>query len=104
MLTFLSYKLNDTTPAYGGKTGFTSKPQSSIKNSDSANTSIWKFPNHIGTHIDFPYHFYDEGQTLNHLDEKWIFKKDEIQILFIDLQEKDLLIKPEHVKNKKIKK
>ena len=32
---------------------------------DSCNTINLAFPNHSGTHIDFPYHFNSDGKTLN---------------------------------------
>ncbi|GAF94079.1 unnamed protein product, partial [marine sediment metagenome] len=60
----LSYKIDVETPAYGGKQGFLLTPLSSIEKGDSANTSKWEFPNHLGTHIDFPYHFFQNGQTV----------------------------------------
>ena len=103
MKVFLSYTLNEKTPAYGGGEGFISKPDSSIKKGNSANTSIWKFSNHLGTHIDLPHHFFDEGQALEDFNaENWSFEKEKIQMLFIDMPENELLIKPSYVKNKQI--
>ena len=97
----LSYTLNCDTPAYGGKDSFSSKPLNQIKNGDSANTSNWEFFNHLGTHIDFPYHFYQNGQTIEDFtDDYWIYTGDKIQVLDVDLDEKNLLIKPENVKIK----
>ena len=98
MYTFLSYTINSDAPFYGGRTGFNSKTSSSIKNGDTANTSIWEFPNHIGTHIDFPYHFYQNGQTIEDFsDDFWIFNENTIQILEVSLSKEDLLIKPKHL-------
>lgn len=103
MNVFLSYQISKKTPMYGGKKGFISKKQNSIENGDSANTSIWKFPNHLGTHIDFPYHFYKNGQTSSDFCfENWVFEKEKIQLINIELPKNKLLIKPEYITNKKI--
>ena len=60
---FLSHILNGDTPSYGNKDSFSCLPKSDIKDGDTANTSIWHFTsNHIGTHIDFPYHFDINGK------------------------------------------
>jgi len=99
----LSHPIDENTPMYGGKKGFVSKNKSSIKNGDSANTSIWKLPNHLGTHIDFPYHFYDNGQTIDDFTaDFWILDGKEIQILNVNIPKNDLLIKIEHIKNQKL--
>lgn len=88
------------TPIYGGRTGFLSKISGSIEQRDSANTSKWEFPNHIGTHIDFPYHFYKNGQTIEDFTaDFWILNGEEIQILDVGLPKDNLLIKIEHIKN-----
>ena len=76
MFIFLSYEIDLNTPIYGGKKGFLSKPSSSIEHGDTANTSKWEFPNHIGTHIDFPYHFYKNGQTVDDFTpDFWIINR-----------------------------
>ena len=59
----LSYELENSTPAYGGeKKAFQKISTRSIKNGDNSNNSFLKFNNHIGTHIDFPYHFSENGK------------------------------------------
>jgi arylformamidase len=98
MYKLLSYLINEDTPMYGGKKGFFLKTQSSIKNGDSANTSFWQFPNHLGTHIDFPNHFYEEGQTVeDYSAEFWMYNGEDIQLLEVTLPNDELLIKPEHL-------
>lgn len=98
MLQLLSYFIDYRTPMYGGKNGFISKTVSSIKNGDTANTSEWKLPNHIGTHVDFPNHFYAKGQTVEDFPpEFWIYYGEDIQFLEVNLQGNKLLIKPEHL-------
>ena len=61
--TSLSYELQNSTPAYGGeKNAFEIIRTRSIQNGDTSNNSFLKFNNHIGTHIDFPYHFSENGK------------------------------------------
>ena len=41
---------------------------------DSSNSSRWSLPNHIGTHVDAPYHFSQGGQTIERYSpEDWHF-------------------------------
>lgn len=99
MFIFLSYKIDLNTPVYGGRKGFLSAAASSIKNGDTANTSKWKLPNHLGTHIDFPYHFYINGQTLEDFSEDfWVFDGKSIQILEVDMPKDKYLIEPKNIK------
>lgn len=99
----LSYNLDDNTPAYGGKDGFSSKPLSLINHGDSANTTKWEFFNHLGTHVDFPYHFYQNGQTIEDFPEDfWIFSGEKIQILEVNINDNNYLIKPEHINVKNL--
>jgi len=94
----LSYTIDANTPMYGGKEGFSSLPQSVIENGDSANTSKWQFPNHLGTHIDFPYHFYQNGQTVEDFPEEfWIVEGDRVQMFEVNIPKENHLIKPEHI-------
>jgi len=97
MFIFLSYKIDSNTPIYGGKTSFLSNKETSIKNGDSANTQKWNMQNHLGTHIDFPYHFYENGQTSDFFPpEFWIINSEKIQVLEFNLIEKKYLIEPEN--------
>lgn len=103
MYIFLSYKIDLATPMYGGKKGFSSKTLSSIEKGDSANTQEWTLFNHLGTHVDVPYHFYQNGQKLDDFSaDLWVFQGESIQVLEADLQKNDFLIKPENIKSKKI--
>jgi len=91
------------TPAYGGKKGFSSVSLSSIKKGDTANTQKWEFSNHTGTHVDFPYHFYENGQTFcSFPDSFWMVDGRKIQILEIDLSKSELLIKSNHIITKNL--
>jgi len=58
----LSYPLTIDTYGYGGKRPVRIKEDSAISKGDSCNTFILNLPNHIGTHIDCPNHFYNSGK------------------------------------------
>lgn len=59
----LSHILTQNTPSYGNRDGVFIRVNSSIRNSESANSSSWFLSNnHIGTHIDSPHHFSQVGQ------------------------------------------
>jgi arylformamidase len=61
----LSHIIDSQTPSYGDRDKFIIEESSRIIQGASANSSKWTFStNHIGTHIDMPRHFFDEGQTL----------------------------------------
>ena len=62
---FLSYNLSNNAPLYGNGTGIQFSPDKEISKGDSCNTMNLSFPNHSGTHIDFPYHFNPEGKAIN---------------------------------------
>ena len=89
---FLSYVLDKSTPTYGNRSQFLCTKKSSITVGDVANDSLLQTTVHIGTHIDMPYHFYEEGQTIEDFDaDFWRFKKP----LYIELKPKSLIIKEE---------
>lgn len=90
---WLSYKINQNTPLYGGRTqNLNIHKTSSMKNGDSANDTKIETTVHLGTHIDLPYHFYENGQTIDDFDiDFWFFKKP----LFIEVKAKSFIIKDE---------
>jgi cyclase family protein len=91
---FLSYILDSNTPSYGNRNKFIIKKKSSIENDDVANDSFISTTVHIGTHIDMPYHFYEDGQTIDDFSaDFWIFLKEEILFLEIDTSSIELAIK-----------
>ena len=72
----LSYELDSSTPMYGGGVGFRNEHLKQITKGDTANLSHWIFINHIGTHVDVPFHFIQEGKTLSDFTpEFWIIRK-----------------------------
>jgi len=74
---FLSYFLNQNTPAYGGDKGSVNiEIIRSINNGDNSNNLKISFPCHIGTHIDFPFHFSNQGKKLEDYSPSfWAFNK-----------------------------
>lgn len=89
---FLSYILDSKTPSYGDRNTFEITKKSNMLDGDIANDSFISTTVHIGTHIDMPYHFYKNGQTVEDFDaDFWIFNKP----LVISIKPKNLLIKNE---------
>jgi len=62
---YLSYYINEQTPLYGGEKAIELVKRSEISKGAGSNTKFLHFPNHLGTHIDFPNHFSDSGKTIN---------------------------------------
>lgn len=60
---FLSYPLGTNTPAFGDGDGMRIQALKRMESGDSCNTSHWNFPNHLGTHLDFPKHFVQNGKN-----------------------------------------
>lgn len=88
----LSHIINKNTPVYGNRSSFLIEKKSSISRGDPANESFINTTVHIGTHIDLPYHFYANGQTIEKFDPSfWIFKKP----LFVEIQPGDFVIEAE---------
>ncbi len=70
----LSHPLRPSTPAYGGGEGLTVRPLTAIARGGTANTVELSFPNHLGTHVDLPAHFFDGASTLTDFPpDSWIF-------------------------------
>lgn len=73
----LSHVISQSTPSYGNRDRFFVRVASSIQKGETANTSTWIFSNnHIGTHIDAPYHFCEAGKkTFEMPVDEYIFNK-----------------------------
>ena len=92
---WLSHGLGTETPAYGGGQGLVRQSISSIQRGDTANSVSISLPNHLGTHVDVPRHFFDHGRDLlSYPAEEWVF--DAPCLVEVELGE-DHLIRPEHV-------
>ena len=89
---YLSYVLDEQTPTYGNRNNFKQIKKSDIANGNIANDTTIETTVHIGTHIDMPYHFYEDGQTIEDYEaDFWIFKKP----LIVEIHQKDLIIRDE---------
>jgi len=93
---YLSYILDENTPSYGARNQFEKIKTSSIQNGDIANDTTIKTTVHIGTHIDMPYHFFENGQTIEDFSIDFFSFEN---ILFIELNPQNLIIKDELIKN-----
>ena len=94
--TYLSYFLDSETPAYGGKiNNIKINLTRSILKGDTSNDQTLELPGHIGTHIDFPFHFSSSGKKCNDYPASfWIFNK--VGFLTCNIEEvKDNLYKLE---------
>jgi arylformamidase len=90
----LSHMLNQSTPTYGNRDQFIIEEKSQIKVGDSANSSQWILSiNHIGSHVDMPRHFFDQGKSISdYQPDDWIFN--EIRLMDIPCSSARL-IKPQ---------
>jgi arylformamidase len=73
---WLSHPLAEDTPVYGGGAGLQIESTTAISRGDTANTGRVCMPNHIGTHVDFPAHFFDGAPTLSdYAPVDWLFRR-----------------------------
>lgn len=89
---FLSYTLNKQSPSYGNRNKFQLEKQSSIANGATANDSTMTTTVHMGTHLDMPYHFYENGQTIKSFNADFFYFS---KILFLEVQPKHHIIQDE---------
>ena len=92
---YLSYVLDTNTPTYGNRNRFVCEKKSNISKGDVANDSSITTTVHIGTHIDMPYHFFEEGQTIEDFDIDY-FSSD--KVLFIDMVPENIIVKDDLVR------
>lgn len=64
-ISFLSHAINRNTPLYGGRTDIVIEKDKSLAMGDSCNAMRWSLPNHVGTHLDAPLHFVDNGKCIS---------------------------------------
>ena len=75
-IVYLSYELSPSTSIYGNGEKIKFDYRKRINLGDSCNTLGIFFPNHSGTHIDFPSHFDPVGETWsNYSAGFWEFNK-----------------------------
>lgn len=94
---YLSHFIDSNTPCYGGKKNVVKITESSsISKGDTSNSKNVSISNHIGTHIDFPKHFDNNGKTLSDYESNfWIFNK----IGFIESDIENFLSKINQLEN-----
>lgn len=89
---YLSHFIDSNTPIYGNRNVVELIKNSSIDKGDTANETHISSTLHLGTHIDFPYHFYKDGQSLKAYPvDFWFFDRP----LVIEVKPKSLVIKDE---------
>lgn len=83
----LSYFLDDSTPAYGGEQGCVQVESiRQISLGHNSNNSRISFPLHIGSHIDFPFHFKSDGKKSDDYPASfWVFN--EVALLSCSVEE-----------------
>lgn len=104
---FLSHMLDLSTPSFGNKNQLVISQKKSLCCGDNSNDSYLHISAHLGTHIDMPFHFYENGQTIEDFpDNFWYF--DSPIIVEIDLSEKiiyqNLILALERLNKQKLKK
>jgi len=91
-LVYLSHILDNATPTYGNAYTMALTRTESIKDGAVANESHLSTTTHIGTHIDLPFHFYQEGQTIeSYSADFWFFSA----ILYVEIRPREQIIKEE---------
>ena len=95
---FLSYSLDENTPAYGNGPSLQVAKDKDMQAGDSCNTQTWHLPNHLGTHIDVPRHFVGSGQTIESFKADFLICQCPALIELAEVKAKEIITK-DHVKN-----
>lgn len=95
---FLSYNLNERTPAYGGGESLRVEQIKSMELGDTCNTQFWYLPNHLGTHIDAPKHFDRSGFSIDIFNADFWVSKNPFWIEIKKIKEKEI-ITSKHIDN-----
>lgn len=61
----ISLTISESIPIYSGDPRVEIEPVSRIARGDSANVSFLKLGSHTGTHVDSPFHFVEDGITID---------------------------------------
>lgn len=92
----LSYTITTNTPVYGDSEPFSSTTVKSLNRGDNCNSQKWSLTNHIGTHIDFPKHFVNNGKKFTDYSPNfWVCRN--VRILEITPVLPDAVITPEQL-------
>jgi arylformamidase len=89
---YLSYIVDENTPTYGNRNKFNIYKKSDILKGDIANDSFIETTAHIGTHLDIPYHFYENGQTIEDFGIDYFNFE---SVLFLEISSENILIDQE---------
>ena len=80
---FLSYSLSDNLSAYRNGERISVCRQSEISKGDTCNQSKVAVNLHFGTHVDFPWHFFDGGKTSSDFSADF-FVADKIRVIVLN--------------------
>ena len=87
----LSHILDENTPSYGNRDTFSIEEISEISKGATANSSKWTFStNHLGTHIDMPKHFFENGKTLTDVPLNFWFSN-KVQLIDVPCSDAKLI-------------
>ncbi len=87
---FLSHYYDSKTPGYGGKVDFVQEHTRCTSNGDKCNQFKFTMSNHVGTHIDLPFHFCGDGKKLEEYSPTdWLFNF--IGVVEIDVELNELI-------------
>lgn len=89
---YLSHIIDEDTPTYGNRNNFNIYKKSDISKGDIANDSFIETTAHIGTHLDMPYHFFKDGQTIEDFGIEYFNFGN---VLFLEISSKNILIDEE---------
>jgi len=99
MWKFLSYTLSENLTAYKNGKRINIVVERNIADGDSCNQTSLELRSHLGTHIDFPYHFDENGKKGDEFRaNEFVFNS--IYVIFLDISLKDTsLIEEDHFNN-----
>jgi arylformamidase len=97
MWKYLSYPLDGEAFGYGNGDRFKMEFVRSMCCGDTSNNSVFSMPTHYGTHLDYPFHFSDDGKKSDSYSaQDFVF--DKVGLLDISsIQLEGYLIKNEHL-------
>ncbi len=88
MWILLSHKISIDTPSYNMGPSLEIRPYKLIARGDSSNSYIIQFYNHLGTHVDAPRHFDENGRAIaDYTQEELVFKKPKLIDIPKDIDE-----------------
>jgi arylformamidase len=91
----LSHRLDEDQPNWPGAPGLRRIPSLRLAAGDLANTHVLEIYTHYGTHCDLPYHFLEDGVTLDRIDHRqFVFHRP--YVLDLPLGDEQL-ITPDHL-------